>query len=217
VPNFRPPKSKNAAGTLTIMAVLTIAMFIGLTTLAMVAHVHISDDPARLVGAPGGYIQRTVIAQLAGAVFGSASLGFYLVQVVTALILVLAANTAFNGFPILASILGQDGFLPRQLARRGDRLVFSNGILILSAFAIGLLIAFQASPTRLIQLYILGVFVSFTLSQAGMVRHWISKLPLARAPPRRAIHRARVINGFGAALTATVLVIVLATKFMHGA
>jgi amino acid transporter len=217
VPNFRPPKSKNAAGTLSIMAALTIAMFIGLTTLAMIAHVHITDVPSRLVGAPAGYIQKTVIAQLAGSVFGSASIGFYVVQAVTALILVLAANTAFNGFPILASILGQDGFLPRQLSRRGDRLVFSNGILILSAFAIGLLIAFQASPTRLIQLYILGVFVSFTLSQAGMVRHWTDKLRVSSRSQRVTVHRARAINGFGAALTATVLVIVLATKFTHGA
>jgi amino acid transporter len=217
VPNFRPPKSKNAAGTLAIMAVLTIAMFIGLTTLAMVTHVHITDDPTRLVGAPAGYVQRTVIAQLSGAVFGSGSIGFYFVQSVTALILVLAANTAFNGFPILASILGQDGFLPRQLARRGDRLVFSNGILILAAFAIALLIAFKASPTRLIQLYILGVFVSFTLSQAGMVRHWSAKLRLTRVGEHGTIHRARAINGFGAALTATVLIIVLTTKFTHGA
>jgi amino acid transporter len=217
VPNFRPPKSKNAAGTLAIMAVLTIAMFIGLTALAMIAHVHITDDPTRLVGAPNGYVQRTVIAQLSGAVFGSGSIGFYFVQTVTALILILAANTAFNGFPILASILGQDGFLPRQLARRGDRLVFSNGILILAAFAIALLVAFDASPTRLIQLYILGVFVSFTLSQAGMVRHWSAKLHLARAAEHDTIRRARAINGFGAALTAAVLIIVLATKFAHGA
>jgi len=199
------------------MAVLTIAMFIGLTTLAMVAHVHITDDPTRLIGAPGGYVQRTVIAQLSGAVFGSGSIGFYFVQTVTALILIRAANTAFNGFPILASILGHDGFLPRQLARRGDRLVFSNGILILAAFAIALLVAFDASPTRLIQLYILGVFVSFTLSQAGMVRHWSAKLRLTRVAEHGTIRRARAINGFGAALTATVLMIVLATKFAHGA
>jgi amino acid transporter len=217
VPNFRPPKSKNASATLGIMAGLTIAMFIGLTAMALIAHVHISDDPARLIGAPAGYTQRTVIAQLAGAVFGSASIGFYLVQTFTALILVLAANTAFNGFPILASILGHDGFLPRQLSRRGDRLVFSNGIIILAGFAIVLLVAFEASPTRLIQLYILGVFVSFTLSQAGMVRHWTDKLRDADRTERGHILRARAINGFGAALTALVLVIVLATKFTHGA
>ena len=151
-------------------------MFVGLTVLALAAGCTSREDVDGLVGAPAGYVQRTVIAQVAGAVFGIGALRFYLVQAATTLILVLAANTAFNGFPILASILAADGYMPRQLARRGDRLVFSNGILILAAAAAGLLAAFHASPTRLIQLYILGVFVSFTLSQAGMVRHWTSML-----------------------------------------
>ncbi|GAA3803099.1 amino acid transporter [Cellulomonas soli] len=217
VPNFRTPKSKNAAGTLGIMAVLTVTMFAGLTALALVSHVHIADDAARLIGAPEGYHQRTVIAQVAGAVFGTGSVGFYVVQVFTALILVLAANTAFNGFPVLASILGQDGYLPRQLARRGDRLVFSNGIIILASAAVVLLMAFRADPNRLIQLYILGVFVSFTLSQAGMVRHWTSELRLAPAAARGRMRRARVVNGGGAAFTAVVLVVVISTKFTHGA
>ncbi len=217
VPNFRPPKSKNASATLAIMAGLTIAMFIGITSMALITHVHIADDPSRLLNAPAGYTQKTVIAQLSGAVFGSASLGFYLVQTFTALILVLAANTAFNGFPILASILGHDGFMPRQMSRRGDRLVFSNGILVLATAAVALLIVFDASTTRLIQLYIIGVFVSFTLSQAGMVRHWSGELRTGPANRRLQVLRARVINGFGAALTALVLVIVLATKFTHGA
>ncbi|NTW41531.1 MAG: APC family permease, partial [Cellulomonadaceae bacterium] len=217
VPSFRVPKSRNAAGTLAIMGGLTIAMFIGLTALAMIAHVHMAGEGVVLLGAPDGYAQRTVIAQLAGAVFGLGSVGFYVVQTFTTLVLVLAANTAFNGFPILASILGHDGFLPRQLSRRGDRLVFSNGILILAAFAIGLLAAFQASPTRLIQLYILGVFVSFTLSQAGMVRHWTTALADAPSAFRAGMQRARVINGLGAAMTLLVLVIVLVTKFSHGA
>ncbi|WP_024287417.1 APC family permease [Cellulomonas sp. KRMCY2] len=217
VPNFRPPKSRNAASTLSIMAVLTVAMFAGLTALALISQVHVAEDPANLVGAPDGYAQRTVIAQIAGSVFGSQSLGFYAVQGFTTLILVLAANTAFNGFPILASILGKDGFMPRQMARRGDRLVFSNGIVILAAFAAMLLIAFDASPTRLIQLYILGVFVSFTLSQAGMVRHWTDVLRRAESRHLGRLRRARLVNGLGAAITAAVLVIVLATKFTHGA
>lgn len=217
VPSFRKPKATNAAATLGIMAGLTVTMFAGLTVLALVSHVHVTDDLTRLVGAPDGYVQRTVIAQLAGAVFGTGSVGFFLVQAATTLILVLAANTAFNGFPILASILAQDGFMPRQLSRRGDRLVFSNGILILAAAAAGLIAAFQASPTRLIQLYILGVFVSFTLSQTGMVVHWTRELETAPRDGRRAIHRARAINGFGAALTLVVLVIVLVSKFNHGA
>ncbi|MGN8245725.1 APC family permease [Cellulomonas soli] len=217
VPNFRPPKSRNAASTLGIMAVLTVTMFVGLTALALISGVHVSDEVERLIGAPEGYQQRTVIAQIAGAVFGTNSVGFYVVQAFTALILVLAANTAFNGFPVLASILGQDGYLPRQMARRGDRLVFSNGILILATAAVVLLVAFRADPNRLIQLYILGVFVSFTLSQAGMVRHWSAELRTAPRSAHARIRRARVINGGGALLTAVVLVVVVSTKFTHGA
>jgi amino acid transporter len=218
VPNFRPPKSRNAAGTLSIMGGITIAMFAGITALALASHVRVVEAPAMLVGAPAGYQQRTVIAQIAAATFGGQSLWFYLVQGFTAAILVLAANTAFNGFPILGSILGHDGYLPRQFSRRGDRLVFSNGIVILSLLAIALIWAFNASTTRLIQLYIIGVFVSFTLSQAGMVKHWNTVLAAERDPAaRRRIHRSRVINGGGAALTALVLVVVLVTKFTHGA
>ena len=222
VPHFKKPKSKNAAATLSIMGALTITMFAGLTALALASHVHVVDNTARLIGAPEGYTQRTVIAQLGAAVFGSQSIFFYVVQVFTAAILVLAANTAFNGFPILASILGGDGYLPRQLHRRGDRLVFSNGIVILAALA-GLLIwAFDASTTRLIQLYIIGVFVSFTLSQWGMVRHWTTRLrPAAGAPPdgpeRRSMLRSRLLNGVGAVFTGLVLIVVLITKFTHGA
>jgi len=218
VPNFREPKSRNAAATLAIMGALTVTMFVGITALALATHVHVAADPSRLIGAPDGYVQRTVIAQLAGAVLGPGSIGFFTVQVVTAAVLVLAANTAFNGFPILASILGQDGYLPRQFARRGDRLVFSNGVVILSLAAGALIVAFDASTTRLIQLYIIGVFVSFTLSQAGMVRHWTRKLPLAiSTTARRTMRRSRAMNALGAAVTATVLLIVLATKFTHGA
>ncbi|MDQ1537839.1 MAG: hypothetical protein QOE58_2232 [Actinomycetota bacterium] len=218
VPNFKKPKSRNAAATLAIMGILTIVMFVGITALAMVSKVHVAAEASQLVGAPSGYSQRTVIAQIAGAVFGNDSLGFFAVQAFTAAILVLAANTAFNGFPILASILGQDGYLPRQFARRGDRLVFSNGIVILAILAIALIWAFDASTTRLIQLYIIGVFVSFTLSQAGMVRHWLTLLAHTRRPGELGrIRRSLAINALGAATTALVLVIVLITKFTHGA
>jgi amino acid transporter len=216
VPNFKPPKAKNAAATLAIMGGLTVAMFVGITALALATHVHVVDNTARLVGAPVGYEQRTVIAQLAGAVFGHHSVMFFAVQGFTAAILVLAANTAFNGFPILASILGGDGYLPRQFHRRGDRLVFSNGVVVLAALAGLLIYAFDASTTRLIQLYIIGVFVSFTLSQWGMVRHWTTELRVARTG-RGHLHRARLVNGFGAVFTALVLVVVLITKFTHGA
>jgi amino acid transporter len=218
VPSFRHPKSRNAAATLSIMGALTVTMFVGITALAVLSQVHVAHEPGQLVGAPEGYTQRTVIAQLAAAVFGPGSAGFYAVQAFTAAILVLAANTAFNGFPILASILGRDGYLPRQFARRGDRLVFSNGIVILATLAGLLIAAFDADVSRLIQLYILGVFVSFTLSQAGMVRHWTRAIRLAtRATTTRPMVRARLLNGLGALVTALVLVIVLVTKFTHGA
>ena len=216
VPNFRPPKSRNAAATLAIMGAVTVVMFAGITALAMVSDVHVSADPARLTGTPAGYEQRTVIAQVAGAVFGYSSIMFFAIQTFTAAILILAANTAFNGFPILASLLGHDGFLPRQFSRRGDRLVFSNGIVILAGLA-GLLIwAFEASTTRLIQLYIIGVFVSFTLSQSGMVVHWTRELRTTPTGASR-MHRSRAINAVGAIFTGVVLVVVLITKFTHGA
>jgi amino acid transporter len=218
VPSFRRPRSDNAAATLVIMGVLAVTMFAGITALAVASHVHITADNAALVGFPAGGTQPTVIAQLGSAVFGSGSAGFFALQAFTAAILVLAANTAFNGFPILASILGGDGYLPRQFARRGDRLVFSNGIVVLALLASLLIRAFDASTTRLIQLYIIGVFVSFTLSQAGMVRHWNRALRTERDPvARRRLHRSRTVNLVGAAATAVVLVIVLVTKFTHGA
>jgi hypothetical protein len=219
VPNFKPPKSRNAATTLAVMGGLTVAMFVGITAFALITDVHVAADPAQLVGAPSGYEQRTVIAQVAGAIFGYDSPGFYAILAFTAAILVLAANTAFNGFPILASILGEDGFLPRQFSRRGDRLVFSNGIVILALFAALLIWAFDASTTGLIQLYIIGVFVSFTLSQAGMVVHWTRLLAYRQPDQERPamVRRARAINAVGAVVTGVVLVIVLTTKFTHGA
>ena len=204
------------------MGALAITMFAGITALALIARVRVADNACDLIGFPGDCAtapQRTVIAQLAAAILGGHSgVGFYYVQATTALILILAANTAFNGFPQLASILAQERYLPRQLHTRGDRLAFSNGIVILAVIAGGLIYAFEGSVTRLIQLYILGVFTSFTLSQAGMVRHWNRALAVERDPQeRRRIHRSRAINGAGAACTALVLVIVLATKFTHGA
>ncbi|HEY3905167.1 MAG TPA: amino acid permease [Streptosporangiaceae bacterium] len=208
VPAFKPPKSKNAATTLALLGGIAVAMFAGVTALALVSHVHVLPD------AP----HRTVIAQVGRAVFGDSSPLFYVLQFVTALILVLAANTAFNGFPVLASILAKDGYLPRQLHNRGDRLAYSNGILLLSGFAILLIVAFDASPTRLIQLYIIGVFVSFVCSQTGMIRHWNRLLKVTTdAAARGRMKRIRVINSVGAAFTAVVLVIVLVTKFVSGA
>lgn len=216
VPFFRKPKSRNASLTLLGMGILAITMFGGITMLAFQAHVRIADDPVEL-GLPPGTVQQTVMAQLGSAVFGAGSLGFYALQIFTTLVLVLAANTAYNSFPILASVLGRDGYLPRQFGRRGDRLVFSNGILILATVAALLIIGFDASVTRLIQLYILGVFLSFTISQAGMVRHWNRVLPDLGGGDRTAALRSRLINAVGASVTALVLVVVVVTKFSHGA
>ena len=219
VPAFEKPKSKNAATTLTILGTLAVTMFLGVTYLAIHANVHVTENAADLIGFDTSQAQPTVIAQIGEAVFGSnTSPLFYFVQIITALILVLAANTAFNGFPVLASILAQDRYLPRQLHTRGDRLVFSNGILILAAFAGILIYAFDANPTKLIQLYIVGVFVSFTLSQTGMVRHW-NRLIRASLDKRekRTLYRKRAINFFAGITTGLVLVVVLVFKFTHGA
>jgi hypothetical protein len=177
-----------------------------------------AGQPGELAGVPAGTTPRTVIAQVGTAVFGGSSPLFYFLQLATALILVLAANTAFNGFPVLASILSRDGYLPRQLRNRGDRLAFSNGILLLSGFAILLIVIFQASPTRLIQLYIIGVFVSFVCSQTGMIRHWNRNLRgTTDSSARLRMIRSRAINTVGACVTAVVLVIVLVSKFASGA
>jgi amino acid transporter len=217
VPAFRKPKSKNAATTLAMLGLVAVSMFAGVTALALASHVHYA--PAQdLIGMPRGTTQRTVIAQVGRAVFGDNSPLFYVLQFVTALILVLAANTAFNGFPVLASILSRDGNMPRQLHNRGDRLAFSNGILLLAGFAVLLIVIFQASPTRLIQLYIIGVFVSFVCSQTGMIRHWNRLLrTVTDKGARRRMMRSRVINTVGACFTAVVLVIVLISKFASGA
>jgi len=219
VPAFQKPKSRNAATTLLLLGVLSVSMFMGLVALAQLAEVKIAEDPARqFADAPPGYVQQTMVAQLADAVFSAFRPGFYFVVVMTALILALAANTAFNGFPVLGSILAQDRYLPRQLHTRGDRLAFSNGILILAAFAVVLVVGFQAEVTRLIPLYTVGVFVSFTLSQTGMVRHWNRLLRTETDPQaRRRMRRAQSINGFGAIMTGVVLLTVLVTKFLLGA
>jgi amino acid transporter len=219
VPAFRKPKSKNAATTLALMGGLSVVMFSGITALALISDVRYTENPCDLVGFDcESTPQPTVIAQVAAAVFGDATLPFYYIQAAAALILVLAANTAFNGFPLLGSILAQHRYAPRQLHTRGDRLVFSNGIVLLSLFAGLLIFAFDASVTRLIQLYIVGVFTAFTLGQTGMVRHWNAVLRGPVTPEkRRRILRSRLINTIGAVMTGTVLIIVTITKFTHGA
>jgi amino acid transporter len=218
VPAFRKPKSKNAATTLLMMGVIAVVMLMGIIVLARTTGVKIAEHASDLIGAPRGYEQKTVIAQVAKSVFSNFLPGFYFVAAATGIILVLAANTAFNGFPVLGSILAQARYLPRQLHTRGDKLAFSNGILMLALMAVILIIGFDANVNNLIQLYIVGVFVSFNCSQAGMIRHWNRLLRTERDPAvRRRMRRSQLINTFGLCMTAAVLVIVLITKFLLGA
>ncbi len=197
VPAFRPPESRNAATTMLLMAVLSIVMFVGITALARAYHVVPSE-------------QETVVSQIARGVFGGRSLLYFLVQAGTMLILVLAANTAYADFPRLSSILARDRYLPRQFMNQGDRLAFSNGIIGLSLFAAVLLVIYGGNTHSLIPLYMIGVFVSFTISQAGMVAHWRR----LRGPAWRT---SAWINGFGSAVTGIVLVVVAVTKAHEGA
>jgi amino acid transporter len=197
VPAFKPPESKNAAATMLMMAVLSITMFLGITLLAQSYHILPSE-------------QETVVSQLARGVFGARGLPYFAVQAATMLILVLAANTAYADFPRLASILARDRYVPRQFMNQGDRLAFSNGIVGLSIFAAFLLIVFGGDTHALIPLYMIGVFVSFTLSQAGMVVHWWR----LRGPGWRT---SAMVNGLGALVTGIVLLVVAITKAHEGA
>jgi amino acid transporter len=200
VPAFKPPESRNAANTMTIMAVLLGVLFIGFMYLADAMGLR----PAVVGGGP------TAIAQLGSAIFGDGSPLFVALQVATALILFLAVNTSFNAFPRLAAILAQDGFMPSQFSFRGDRLAFSWGIVMLAAVAGGLLVLFQGDTHLLIPLYSVGVFVCFTLSQIGMVRHWI-------AVRGSGWWWRAAVNAFGGLLTLVVLLVVAGVKFTGGA
>ena len=223
VPAFKKPKSTNAATTLLLMGVISVTMLMSIIVLVKLTGIKFAELPKTqltLGGKPVGssYTQDTIIGQLSKTIFSDFHVGVVLISIVTGVILILAANTAFNGFPVLASILAKDGFLPRQLHTRGDRLAFSNGILILAGAACFLIYVYDAQVTKLIQLYIVGVFVSFTLSQTGMIRHWNRHLRTERDPKaRQRMMRSRVINSVGALMSGTVLVVVLATKFLKGA
>ena len=225
IPAFKQPEARNAATTLTWMAALLATMFIGTSIMAYLYHVHPKEN-------------ETIISQFARIIFtGPMAWFYYVIQGTTALILVLAANTSFADFPRLASLLARDRFVPRQFATRGDKLVFSNGIIILALFSAVLIVAFGGDTSRLIPLYAVGVFLSFTLSQSGMVRHWWKA---ARAIPARETSandggekdraaRAKVlkeaghwkksivVNGLGAIATVVVLAVLVVTKFIHGA
>lgn len=219
VPAFRRPKIKNAQHTLVLMGSIAATLFAGVLTIALVSGVHYAEDPCSLIGkldcatAP----QRSVIAQIGAAVFGgNGQIMFFVLQGATAAVLLLAANTAFNGFPLLGSVLARDRYAPKSLQTRGDRLVYSNGVLVLGLAAILIMVVYRANVTALIQLYIIGVFVSFTLGQSGMVRHWV-RLLREGTENRGQVIRSLSINSFGAVLTATVLLVVTVTKFTHGA
>jgi len=223
VPAFKKPKSTNAATTLLMMGVLSVTMLMSIISLVNLTGIKYAEDPGKqllLGGQPAGssYTQDTIIGQLSKTIFSDFHIGVIFISIVTGVILILAANTAFNGFPVLASILARDGFLPRQLHTRGDRLAFSNGILILAGAACVLIWVYNAQVTKLIQLYIVGVFVSFTMSQTGMIRHWNRHLRPERDPKvRKRMIRSRAINSVGAVMSGTVLLVVLATKFLKGA
>lgn len=200
VPAFKPPEARNAATTLTAMAILLGVLFVGITFVADRFGIVAVDVPTT----------KTVISQVAALTYGAGSIWFYLFQAFTALILFLAANTSFNAFPRLAAILAKDGYMPRQMSFRGDRLAFTLGIVILSVVAMALLVLFGGNTTALIPLYSIGVFISFTISQSGMVIHWLAE--------RSTGWRWRLaINGFGAVLTAFVSIVVLIAKFALGA
>ncbi len=195
VPAFKPPEPKNAATTLTVVAILLAILFLGITFIALNFGVVAIDSPT----------PKTVISQVAARIYGDGTVWYYLFQAFTALILFLAANTSYNAFPRLAAILARDGYMPRQFNFRGDRLAFTSGIVVLSVVAISLLLAFGGNTTALIPLYSVGVFVSFTISQGGMVIHWLRE--------RSSGWRWRLaINGFGCVLTGAVAVVVVVAK-----
>lgn len=196
VPAFKAPESKNAAITIGWMAAVLASFFLGLTLLTHLLHV----QPAAQV---------TVISQVGKTAFGGTP-PYYVLQAATMLILIMASNTSFADFPWLASVMARDGFLPRHMMFRGDRLAFSAGILLLGVLASGLLVLFKADTHRLIPLYAVGVFLSFTLSQSGMVVHWLRSQERGR-------RRSMIINGVGAVGTAVVVAVAASTKFTHGA
>ena len=197
VPAFRPPESKHAATVLTWTGTILAVLFCGVAALAEQLRPTLSED-------------ETILSIMGRAVFGDHNVLYYVLQFFTAAILILSANTAFADFPRLSAVIARDGFMPRQLAHRGDRLAFSNGIIALAVASAALLVAFNASVTALVPLFAVGLFMSFTLSQAGMVvHHWRLREPHWRA--------GLGVNALGAAATAVVLVVILVSKFTEGA
>lgn len=223
VPALQRPKSRNAASILAVMAAISVTITVAVLWLTRETGIQMAVNPQQQLrhdGHPVGpdFVQDTVLGQLSKVVFGQGSLGVLLVAVTTGVMLFVAANTAFNGFPVLASRLARDRFLPRGLVSRGQRLTYSNGILLLAAASAALVLVYRATVTELIQMYIVGVFISFTCSQAGMVRHWNRRLRTELSLLQRVgMIRSRTINQVGLTVSASVLVIVLLTRFTNGA
>ncbi len=220
VPAFRVPKIKNAQTTMSLMGITAITMLVGIVSFALISGVRYIESAEQLSGVQREAFlsapQPSVIAQLGLAIFGDGNIMFFILQGATAAVLLLAANTAFNGFPLLSSVLAKDGYAPKALLTRGDRLVFSNGMISLTLAAVAIELIYQANVSALIQLYVLGVFTSFTIGQIGMLRHWKRGKADGSISAKEA-RSGRLINGFGATMTASVLVIVTLTKFTHGA
>lgn len=220
VPAMRAPKGRNAAVTLLGVGAMTVALIGGVVALSVISGVTVARDSCDLAGLPQAcedYTQQAVLAQLAEAVFGAGSIGAVLVAAVTLAVLLAAANSAFNGFPLLAATLADSGYLPRQLARRGDRLAHSNGILVLGAGAVAVLLLLEAAVGPLLDLYLIGLFASFTLAQIGMARHWSDRLRPSRRASRTGPRAGMVLAVVATACTATVLVVLLVTKVPNGA
>jgi amino acid transporter len=204
VPAFKRPQAHNAATTLAIMGTIAVTMFLGISYLATHVHGVVASE------------ERSAVAQITVAIFGNNSIGFFVVQAFTAAILILAANTAYQDFPRLASILARDRFMPSQFVNRGDRLVFSNGVVALGVLSSVMIFIFNADLNTLIHFYVVGVFTSFTLSQSGMVRHWIGEGRKGEGAAK-GWRRSIVINIIGAITTFVVLIVVILSKFKDGA
>ena len=220
VPALRPAKGRNAALTLLGAGAVAVALFGGVVALAVVSEVTVARSACDLQGLPVActeFTQQTVLAQLGEAVFGVGSVGAVLVAVATVAVLLAAANSSFNGFPLLAATLADSGYLPRQLARRGDRLAHSNGILVLALGAAAVLLTLQARVGTILELYLVGLFASFTLAQVGMVRHWTERLRTGRKTVRRGPLAGRALAVVAALCTGSVLLVLLVVKVPNGA
>ncbi|WP_256839263.1 APC family permease [Ornithinimicrobium faecis] len=223
VPALQRPKSRNAASVLAVMAALSITITVSVLWLTRETGIQMAVNPQQQLRHEGeavgpDFVQDTVLGQLSKVIFGELTVGVVLVAITTGVMLFVAANTAFNGFPVLASRLARDRFLPRGLVSRGHRLTYSNGIILLAAASAALVLVYRATVTELIQMYIVGVFISFTCSQAGMVRHWNRRLRTELSLRQRVgMIRSRTINQVGLTVSGLVLVIVLFTRFTNGA